>query len=1452
VTRVAVSSSATGRQPRHAWARNGYAHIDVGHGSPLSAAQAATLEEAAESVKGVAWAAYNGVLGRVVVKFDPAVTGLSAITAVVESNEPHSTAPARKPWKLDAAAANAVALGADLLSAGLGAVGRLLRRPPLPAELAAAPAAVDVVPGLAERLQSLLGKDTAELGTTLFSSLVNAGTQMSLATVSDAALRTILLAESWAHRAAWAARAGELHPDQHASRADPIADVPRPVPLTDGPIERYAQRLGTVALLAAGGLAVLPTTRRRAAQAIALGSGRSARLGREAYAGRLGRLLARRGVVVRDPEALRRLDRIRTVVVDAAVLVTGRLVIREVMPLRGSEDEARERAASLLGAAPPDLTRSGSAVRLNGWMLGAAPTTEQLPPEARIWLDERSSRQTHVLALTKGRSLVALVHVEAELDPLCAPLIATARKVGEVLLAGAQPELAKRVRADGTVPGGSRLASSIRALQRGGSGVALVAARNDTALGCADCGIGVLGEAHRPPWGAHILVGPGLESVWLVLESACLANGVSGRSARLSLLGSVAGALLALVDQTEQAGRRALTAAGSAGVATLICGLWSARTLNRLTPPVPEGLVPWHSLPIAEVFRLVDSSPAGLSNLQAQQRRGTSDGARDGGRRGILRAALAELDTPLTAPLAAGAGVSAAVGSTTDAILVLAVILANALLSAAQELTAGRAMRRLLTAGALQARLCRDGDLRMVAADNLVTGDVVCLEAGDAIPADCRLITTSGLAVDESPLTGESVPVDKDLTPTMAAAVADRTCMVYESTTVVAGTGTAVVVATGRATEAGRSASMAVEAAPEGGVQARLRTMTEASIPISAAAAAAVLLGGLVRGRMADSVSSAVALAVAAIPEGLPFVATAAELSASKKLARHNILVRNRRAMEALGRVDVICFDKTGTLTEGRIRMTTISDGCDHHPVEQATLGDRRIIAAALRASPPRNGDDTLPHPTDQAVVEGGERASVTANAEAAGWRNIRELPFEPGRGFHAVLGHAASGQMISVKGAPEVVLPRCVAWCRDGTSMPLTATNLPEIYAEIDRLARQGLRVLAVAERRASRRRHFDEERVDRLEFLGLLGLADTTRPSAAEAVRRLRAAGIKVVMLTGDHPSTAEAIGAELDLIDGGSVVTGPELDDADVYGQDALVAKASVIARVSPAHKVAVVRAMRRAGHVVAVTGDGANDAPAIRLADVGIALGDQGTAAARQASDMIVVDGRIETIADAVIAGRAMWASVRDALSLLLGGNLGEILFTVGSSALSAQPPLNTRQILFVNLMTDLLPALTVASRTPRNVTLESLAKEGPELSLGAGLSQDVAQRAVATALSTTGGWLAARFTGTPARASSVAVGSLVASQLTQTLVASRGDPAVLLAVGASAAALVAAVQTPGISQFFGSRPLGPVGWSIVGGAAVAGAVLGALPAAKLSGLTDLVERLHTRGQQTAAP
>jgi len=1435
---------------RHAWAYGGHAHLEVSTDSAgLVISDVRLLERSLEEVDGVEWAVWNGALCRMVVRFDPArVSDRGLIAALAEAERRTTPTVTREAGThLDAGVGNLVSFAGDLIGAGIGLLGKALRLPAVPSEIAALPAAFEHVPQLRTWLRRVLGPVGADLGQALFSTAIAATSQRPLTSLTDAMLRGALILENIAYHDAWAARVRDLHPDAESSRAPDLPPPNRPRPLPDGPIEQYAQRISTLTLVAASILTLVPAGRQRAARVTAVASPRSARTGRDAYAAQLGRVLARQGMVVREAAALRRLDRVDTVIIDAAVLLTGRTLITAVVPVSGTEQRAREQVTRLLGTG---RTPAGTDPDAEGWALtSTARLGQPVPAELVGRLDGTGGSAATLLALTHAGTLVALARVEAELDPLAATLAAAAHRVGRLLIAGRGSTVGDRVPADGTVAGGARLTASVRALQRVGHGVALVAARNDVALAAADCGIGIIQTGGgRPPWGAHLLCGPGLEIAWLALEAATLARTVSTRSARRAMLGSVAAAALGVVDGTPQGGPRALLIDNIAGLVNLGAGWWSARELGHRTRPVPEIQVPWHAMPADDVMRFLESSATGLTDEQAHQRRReqTDEEPDPRHQRGLFTVAAQELDTPLTVPLAVGAGMSAVTGSTVDAVMVLSVIMANALLSGAQELAAGRALRRLLTAGAVRARLRRSGNARIGPAEDLVPGDLICLEPGDSVPADCRLVTSVGLEMDESNLTGESALVSKSASATTATTVAERSSMVYAGTTVAAGTGTAIVVATGRSTEAGRSLHEVRDEAPQGGVQMRLRQIASASVPAALAAAAGTLGNGLLRGRLGESVSSSVALAVAAIPEGLPFVATAAQLSASKRLSRHNILIRDPRAMEALGRVDVICFDKTGTLTEGVITLHTVSDGRTGQPVGELSPGHRHILATALRATPVPDGDEKLPHPTDQAVFTGAGTTGVDIREGADGWQLRAVLPFEPGRGFHAVLGEAPINRTISVKGAPETVLPRCVTWRRGDEIRAFGEPERREVDAEIDRLARHGLRVLAVAERSAAADNGLDDDAVDRLELRGLLGLADPPRRSAAEAVRRLRRAGITVVMLTGDHPSTAESIGAQLDLLNGAGVVTGADIDAADADRFTELVARTSIFARVSPAHKVAVVRALRQAGRTVAVTGDGANDAPAIRLADVGIALGDHSTSAARHAADMIVMDGRIESIAEGVTEGRAMWVAVREALALLLGGNLGEILFSVGSSVISGRQALNARQILFVNLMTDLLPAIAVAARPPRRVTAEDLAREGPESSLGTALNQEIARRAAATALATTGGWLAARMTGTQTRAGSVALASLVAAQLAQTAVASRGDPLVLAAAGASMAALVTVVQTPVVSQFFGCRPLGPVGWTIVAGSAGAATAIGALPLDRIARLRRIrLDRLARR-------
>nr|WP_240940628.1 cation-transporting P-type ATPase [Planosporangium flavigriseum] len=753
---------------------------------------------------------------------------------------------------------------------------------------------------------------------------------------------------------------------------------------------------------------------------------------------------------------------------------------------------------------------------------------------------------------------------------------------------------------------------------------------------------------------------------------------------------------------------------------------------------------------------------------------------------------------------------------------------ANALLGAAQRVSADRALRRLVRASSVGARVRRAGTELEVNADEIVPGDVISLRAGDAVPADCRVLDAANLEVDESTLTGESQLVAKTAAPTAAADVAERRSMLYEGTIVAAGQATCLVVATGPHSELGRSGRAVGAGPPTRGVQARLMLLTSASIPIALGSAAALVVGGLLRGRpLATTLGTAVSLAVAAVPEGLPLVATVGQIAAARRLSQRGALVRDPSTTEALGRVDVLCFDKTGTLTEGRVGLQMVSDGLDEAPLDRLSPNTRQVLAAGLRASPV-GMDHEIPHPTDRAVVSAAASVGVSPEDGVRSWRVIDDVPFEPARGYHATLGAIPRGRLLSVKGAPEIILPACARWRRDDKVVPMDAAARASIEAELNRLARQGFRVLAVAQRPVgATTKHITPGLIANLEFLGLLALADSARPEAAAAVAGLRKAGVKVIMLTGDHPTTAEAVADELNILDSGIVVTGSELDNLDDDKFAEVLPSVSVFARVTPTHKVRIVQALQRQGHTVAMTGDGANDAAAIRLADVGIALGQRGTDAARESADLIVTDDRIETIIDAVVEGRAMWASIRDAVSVLLGGNLGEIAFALGTGLLAPTgSPLNARQLLLVNLLTDLLPSLALSVRPPPKRDPEDLLHEGPEASLGRSLARDTAVRAIATAGATAGAWVVARGTGTSARASTVALVTLVGTQLGQTLVAGRRSPLVLGASAVSAAALGAIIQTPGVSQFFGCRPMGPVGWATslwASGIGTAGAV-----------------------------
>ncbi|MEZ0076080.1 HAD-IC family P-type ATPase [Planotetraspora sp. GP83] len=1418
---------------------------------------------------GMARAEVNGALGCVFVACEAATVDMAKLLAIVEELDSEDTeggedaedAEDRAGGSLDADGSSgtgddeptdegawardarehharaALSLAGSLAGTGLALAGRVTHIWRLPPTLPTLVQLAEHTPRVRRGLERRMGVHATDLLFATTRLVTQTLGQRPAGLLVDSLAAAGRYAEARAGLDAWARREAEFAGREGGYHHVRPAKAPRPAPLPRGPIERYCDVASPVSLAAHGLTLVASRSHSRALSVLITGTPKSARAGRDAFTSAVGRALARRGGLVLSRHALRRMDRVDTVVLDAAALTTGAWTIDAVVPLVHELDleELHARLYTLLDLTDPTARRG-----YDGWEAEPYAGNDR-PAQLAHW------RELGIRPVAVGRdgSVLALVGLAPELHPLAESLVDAPRSTCQVLIAGGEPWLGRRLGAD-QVAGGRRLAETIRTLQAEGHGVALVAKRSRNALRQADLGVGLLASPipgsplvrDRVPWDADVLAD--LDAAHLLLRCLPSARAVSELSVRLAAAAAVIGGGLAVLGPGRTAVRRAHLVADGTSLISLAMGAWSGRRAGNGEAPITADGTPWHAMTTRDVLTRLNSSANGLSEAEAVQRRTLSARPGDAGPQSLARASVEELANPLTPVLAAGAGVSAVVGSVLDAVLIAGVMVVNAVVGGAQRRDAGRVLRTLSEATAVRVRLRRpdwddggkggDGGCAATAGD-LVAGDVIELRAGDAVPADGRLLKAVGLEIDESTLTGESQLVGKGTAPTAAPAVADRSSMVYEGSSVAAGHGLAVVVATGEETEAGRTARLGRGGPPPSGVELRLRELSRRILPAAIGSGVALMAVELMRGSsLSRALGPAISLAVAAVPEGLPFVATLAELAAAKRLSARKALVRNPSTIEALGRVDVLCFDKTGTLTEGHISLRRVSDGEAEGTVDRVmTPRLRRVVAAALRAGPKSGGGRALAHPTDRAVVGGAEGLGVTPQEGLAEWRRVDEMPFEPARGYHAVLGLSESGHVLSVKGAPEVVLTRCATRLHDGREVDLDEAGRQMLEAEVERLALRGFRVLAVAERAASSRADLDESRVERLCFLGFLGLADPVRPTAARSVAGLMKAGVRVVMLTGDHPSTAEAIAAEIDAVNGLRVMTGPELDG---MGDDELVTvlpEVAVFARVTPAHKARIVSALRRSGKVVAVTGDGANDVPAIRLADVGVALGSRATPAARAAADIVVTDDRIETIIDAIAEGRAMWGSVRDALGILLGGNIGEIVFTVGSSVLTGRSALNARQLLLVNLLTDMLPAMAVAVRAPDAANADGsageLLTEGPEASLGSALTRDIKVRAVTTAAAASAAWLLGRMTGTRGRADTIGLIGLVSAQLLRTLTAGGRDRTVTIAAVSSMGALALIISTPGLSHFFGSRPVGPFGWAIGLGAAGAAGLLG---------------------------
>ncbi|MFC3578218.1 HAD-IC family P-type ATPase [Streptomyces yaanensis] len=1393
---------------------------------PESAAKrlAKDVERRLRSLRGVEWAVVNGVLGHAVVGLvDPA--DAEAITeALVEAVEAVEEAHGVEyPLPEHPASGGTVrragwAAAMHLAAAPAAAAAGLTHFTPIPSGLAALLPIVDTHPRLRRLVDQAIGRENAGALLAGLTAVSQAGSGGVVGVAVDALRHTLRMMEADAEAATWAEAEPRLTGSAETGAYHAAAEAPpRKTPLKPGPVERYADQALAVAAASFAGSLLLTRRPRRATGAALAAIPKAPLLAREGFACALGRGLARRGVVVADPDALRRLDRIGTLLLDTDTLATGSHLLADLVAL-DDEVPPGELAATAHrlfdGSAPNRLRRDGE------WVLGPV---DDLSLRGRT--GEQARERLHregaplVLGLARRRHLLAVVSVLPEMHDMASAFVPAAQAARlKVVAAGAHTGDAS-VRDADAVSGEGDLLDAVRALQRGGDGVLLVS-DDRRALRAADVGVGIADSEGTPPWGADLYLHADPASAVMIVEACRSARDTAHWGARIAQAAAVVGGTAVLAGEARRPAARGVTAFNAAAGLGIGVGVWAAVRLLRRPPPVTASRQPWHAMDPSTVLARAGGSDGGLTTEEARTRVTTT------GERvptvSLGRAYLAEMTNPLTPVLGAGAAMSASVGAALDAVVIVAVTALSGLFGGFQRHRTERAVARLRRESAVMAKVLRDGEETTVPAEELVVGDVVNLNAGDVVPADGRLLEAHHLEVDESALTGESLPVAKDIAPVLASGLADRTSMVYEGTTVAAGRARTVVVATGTATEAGRAAAGGRGAAPAAGVERRLTRITRTTLPVALGSAAAVVAAGMLRGRPTrDTVGAGVGLAVASVPEGLPFLVSAAQLASARRLSARGALLRHPRTIEAAGRTDVLCFDKTGTLTQGRISLVAVAADGESLPLE--SLGDeqRAVLAAALRATPRPHGGRRLEHATDGAVTEGAEEAGVDRTTGAPGWRRTASLPFEPSRGFHATRGRRGKRRILSVKGAPEEVVDRCAT--RGGRPMDRKARKA--VLAAGEKLAAQGKRILAVAELRDAPGGELTDETVTGLDFLGFVAFADRVRGTAAEAVRRLADAGVQIVMITGDHPGTAESMARELGVLNGRRVVTGAELDDLDERALDALLPEVAVVARGTPVHKVRVVQAFQRLGRTVAMTGDGANDAPAIRLADIGIAFGTRATPAARAAADLVVTDDRLETVVAALVEGRAMWASVRQALAILVGGNLGEIAFTLLGAAATGTSPLTARQLLLVNLFTDLAPAMAVALRPPHPEAAERMLHEGPEVSLGTALTEEVVCRAVATTLGATAGWLAARFTGRATRARTVALVALVGAQLGQTLLAGGRSRAIVISSVGSLAALAAVVQTPVLSQFFGCTPLGPVAWAIALSAA-AGATVSA--------------------------
>ena len=785
----------------------------------------------------------------------------------------------------------------------------------------------------------------------------------------------------------------------------------------------------------------------------------------------------------------------------------------------------------------------------------------------------------------------------------------------------------------------------------------------------------------------------------------------------------------------------------------------------------------------SKVFEQVGSQAEGLTNAEAEERLSANGKNKlaEAKKESMILRFLKQLAEPMTIILLVAAAVSAGVeiyegihnshfAFPTDVVIILAVVLINAILGVLQESKAEKAIEALQEMSKAQSKVLRDGKQVSIASEDLVIGDVIILEAGDAVPADARIIECASMKVEEAALTGESVPVDKKVEALTVGengdvALGDRKNMVFMGSTVVYGRGKAVITGTGMNTEMGKIAD-ALAKAEEGKTPLQIKLAQLSKILTFLVIGICVVIFGVQLGSayitgsaenvfepILSSFMVAISLAVAAIPEGLATVVTIVLSIGVTNMSKRSAIIRKLTAVETLGCTQIICSDKTGTLTQNK--MTVV----DHSSDNEALLANAMSLCSDAEFDV--EAGTAIGEPTECALVNYAETLGLSKNDQKNILVRIGEVPFDSGRKMMTTVHQSADGAFIQfTKGAPDELLKRCTKVLVDNAEIELTDAIRADILATNKAMADKALRVLAAAKKNltAAPAAYTSEAVECDLCYIGLVGMIDPVRPEVKPAIDECRSAGIRPIMITGDHKDTAVAIAMQLGIItDATQAITGAELDDISDEEFETAVEEYSVYARVQPEHKTRIVNAWRKKGKVTAMTGDGVNDAPSIKNADIGVGMGITGTDVTKNVADMILADDNFATIVTAVGEGRRIYDNIRKAIQFLLASNLSEVLMIFFATMMAtfilpaigindtANPAIFAAvHLLWINLITDCFPALALGMEKPEADIMQRKPRDSKEGIFAGGLGVAVAYQGMLVTIITFASYLIGRF------------------------------------------------------------------------------------------------------------